>query len=86
MIACLAQNSDEGKRIQYGFENRTLPHFNKYDDGPESRGFVENSFISGLSPHEFFFHAIGGRGGLIDKCLSITGSVKSVLLPSLLCH
>lgn len=86
MIACLAQNSDEGKRIPYGFENRTLPHFSKYDDGPESRGFVENSFISGLSPHEFFFHAIGGRGGLIDKCLSITGSVKSVLLPSLLCH
>ena len=66
MIACLGQNSDEGKRIQFGFENRTLPHFSKYDDGPESRGFVENSFISGLAPHEFFFHAIGGRGGLID--------------------
>jgi DNA-directed RNA polymerase II subunit RPB1 len=62
----LGQNSDEGKRIQYGFENRTLPHFSKFDDGPESRGFVENSFISGLAPHEFFFHAIGGRGGLID--------------------
>jgi DNA-directed RNA polymerase II subunit RPB1 len=84
MIACLGQNSDEGKRIQYGFENRTLPHFTKYDDGPESRGFVENSFISGLAPHEFFFHAIGGRGGLIDKRLSITGSVKNVYLPSLL--
>lgn len=69
MIACLGQNSDEGKRIGYGFENRTLPHFTKYDDGPESRGFVENSFISGLSPHEFFFHAIGGRGGLIDTAV-----------------
>lgn len=69
MIACLGQNSDEGKRIPYGFENRTLPHFNKYDDGPESRGFVENSFVSGLSPHEFFFHAIGGRGGLIDTAV-----------------
>lgn len=69
MIACLGQNSDEGKRIPYGFDNRTLPHFNKYDDGPESRGFVENSFVSGLSPHEFFFHAIGGRGGLIDTAV-----------------
>jgi DNA-directed RNA polymerase II subunit RPB1 len=82
MIACLGQTADDGKRIPYGFENRTLPHFTKYDDGPESRGFIGNSFISGLSPHEFFFHAIGGRGGLIDKCLSITGSVKSVILPS----
>jgi intein/homing endonuclease len=81
MIACLGQNSDEGKRIPYGFENRTLPHFAKYDDSPESRGFVENSFISGLSPHEFFFHAIGGRGGLIDTAVkSVTGDTKIVIL------
>ena len=81
MIACLGQNSDEGKRIPYGFENRTLPHFTKYDDGPESRGFVENSFISGLTPHEFFFHAIGGRGGLIDTAVkSVTGDTKIVII------
>lgn len=81
MIACLAQNSDEGKRIPYGFENRTLPHFSKYDDGPESRGFVENSFISGLSPHEFFFHAIGGRGGLIDTAVkSVSGDTPIIIL------
>jgi DNA-directed RNA polymerase beta' subunit/intein/homing endonuclease len=81
MIACLGQNSDEGKRIPYGFENRTLPHFNKYDDGPESRGFVENSFVSGLSPHEFFFHAIGGRGGLIDTAVkSVTGDTPIIII------
>lgn len=45
-------------RISYGFENRTMPHFQKYDDGPKSRGFVENSYMSGLNPAEFFFHAM----------------------------
>lgn len=69
MIACLGQVNVDGKRIGYGYEDRTLPHFQKYDDGPESRGFVENSFITGLSPQEFFFHAMGGREGLIDKKL-----------------
>jgi hypothetical protein len=27
--------------------------------GPESRGFVENSYLRGLSPQDFFFHALG---------------------------
>lgn len=85
MIACLGQTADEGQRIGYGFENRTLPHFTKYDDGPESRGFIENSFISGLSPHEFFFHAIGGRGGLIDTAVktSDTGYLQRKLVKAM---
>jgi len=47
----------------YGFVDRTLPHFTKDDYGPESRGFVENSYLRGLTPQEFFFHAMGGREG-----------------------
>ena len=57
MISCLGQQNVDGKRIPYGFENRTLPHFNKYDDSPSARGFVESSYINGLSPQELFFHA-----------------------------
>lgn len=67
MVACVGQQNVDGKRVAYGFTDRTLPHYTKYDDGPEARGFVENSFISGLSPQEVFFHAMGGREGLIDK-------------------
>lgn len=67
MIGCVGQQNVDGKRVAYGFTDRTLPHFNKFDDGPEARGFVENSFISGLTPQEVFFHAMGGREGLIDK-------------------
>ena len=69
MISCLGQQSVDGKRIPYGYSNRTLPHYHKYDDSPESRGFVENSFIKGLTPQEFFFHAMGGREGLIDTAV-----------------
>jgi DNA-directed RNA polymerase II subunit RPB1 len=31
-----------------------------------SKGFVENSYLQGLTPVEFYFHAMGGREGLID--------------------
>ena len=38
MVSCLGQQNVDGKRIPYGFENRTLPHFKKYDDSPEEEG------------------------------------------------
>jgi DNA-directed RNA polymerase II subunit RPB1 len=40
MIAALGQQNVDGKRIPYGFDSRTLPHFNKFDDSPSARGFV----------------------------------------------
>jgi DNA-directed RNA polymerase beta' subunit/intein/homing endonuclease len=81
MIGCVGQQNVEGKRIPYGFDNRTLPHYTKYDDGPESRGFVENSFIQGLSPQEYFFHAMGGREGLIDTAVqSVIGDTPIIII------
>jgi hypothetical protein len=81
MMACLGQVNVEGKRIAYGFDDRTLPHYTKFDDGPESRGFVENSFIKGLTPQEFFFHAMGGREGLIDTAVkSVTGDTPIIII------
>lgn len=80
MIGCLGQQNVDGARIPYGFDDRTLPHFTKYDDGAEARGFVKNSFISGLSPQEFFFHAMGGREGLIDTAVkSITWETPIII-------
>ena len=82
MIVCLGQQTVEGKRIPYGFDDRTLPHFTKYDDGSTARGFVENSFIGGLTPEELFFHAMGGRTGLIDTAVktSQTGYIQRRLI------
>jgi len=81
MISCLGQTAVDGKRISYGFDDRTLPHFKKYDDSPEARGFVENSYISGLTAPELFFHAMAGRTGLIDTaCKSVTWETPIVIL------
>jgi DNA-directed RNA polymerase beta' subunit len=35
----------------------------------ESRGFVRHSYFQGLTPQEYFFHASGGREGLLDTAL-----------------
>ena len=82
MISCLGQQNVDGKRIPYGFNNRTLPHYTQYDDGPSARGFVESSFIGGLTPQELFFHAMGGRVGLIDTAVktSQTGYIQRRLI------
>ena len=74
MLGLLGQQQVAGKRIQYTLQHRTLPHFPKFDDGIESRGFVENSFITGIRPAEFFFHAMGGREGLIDTAVKTSDS------------
>lgn len=85
IIACVGQQNVEGKRIPLNFNRRTLPHFTKDDFGPESRGFVENSYLSGLTPQEFFFHAMGGREGLIDTAVktSETGYIQRRLVKAL---
>ncbi|WCJ32728.1 DNA-directed RNA polymerase II subunit RPB1 [Euphorbia peplus] len=85
MTACVGQQNVEGKRIPYGFKDRTLPHFTKDDYGPESRGFVENSYLRGLTPQEFFFHAMGGREGLIDTAVktSETGYIQRRLVKAM---
>lgn len=85
MIACLGQQNVDGKRIPYGFEHRTLPHYTKYDDSAIARGFVESSYINGLSPQELFFHAMGGRIGLIDTAVktSTTGYIQRRLIKGL---
>jgi DNA-directed RNA polymerase II subunit RPB1 len=85
MVACLGQQNVDGQRIKYGFEGRTLPHYQKFDDSPEARGFVENSFISGQTPQEFYFHAMAGREGLIDTAVktSSTGYVQRQLVKAM---
>ena len=85
MISCLGQTNVEGKRIPYGYDSRTLPHFHKFDDSPGARGFIENSYISGLTAPELFFHAMGGRIGLIDTAVktSQTGYIQRRLIKGL---
>jgi len=85
IIALVGQQNIEGCRIPYGFKRRTLPHFLKDDPGAESRGFVENSYTQGLTPQEMYFHAMGGREGLIDTAVktSETGYIQRRLIKAL---
>ena len=85
MSVCVGQQSVEGRRIPFGFRHRTLPHFTKDDFSPESRGFVENSYLRGLTPQEFFFHAMAGREGLIDTAVKTaeTGYIQRRLVKAL---
>lgn len=85
IMACVGQQNVEGKRIPYGFNKRTLPHFSKDDFGPESKGFVQSCYLSGLSPSEFYFHAMGGREGLIDTAVKTaeTGYISRRLIKAL---
>lgn len=85
MIACVGQQSVSGERIPNGFTNRSLPHFDINSKEPKSRGFVSNSFFTGLTPPEFFFHTMGGREGLIDTAVKTadTGYMQRRLIKAL---
>ena len=85
MTAIVGQQAVEGKRIPFGFKYRSLPHFTKDDYSAPSRGFVENSYLRGLTPTEFFFHAMAGREGLIDTAVKTaeTGYIQRRLVKAL---
>ena len=69
MTAALGQQSVRGKRIEKGYLSRALPHFSQNDPSPDARGFVRSNYRDGLNPIEFFFHAMGGREGLVDTAV-----------------
>jgi DNA-directed RNA polymerase subunit A' len=69
MAACVGQQSVRGERLSRGYRGRTLPHYKRGDVGAEARGFVSSSYKRGLKPLEFFFHAMGGREGLVDTAV-----------------
>ena len=67
IAGCVGQQNVQGKRIPWRFQDRTLPHFSKCDNSPKACGFIQNSYYKGLTPTEFFFHAMAGREGIIVR-------------------
>ncbi|MFA7303911.1 MAG: DNA-directed RNA polymerase subunit A', partial [Methanoregula sp.] len=74
MAGCIGQQSVRGERIIRGYDDRTLPHFKKGDRGADAHGFIAHSYKGGLNATEFFFHAIGGREGLVDTAVRTSQS------------
>jgi len=69
MAGALGQQSRRGNRLSSGFHNRALTHFKENDPNPDAQGFVKSNYREGLSTLEFFFHAMGGREGLVDTAV-----------------
>ena len=85
MIACVGQQTVNGRRMPNGFLNRSLPHFEPHSKYAEAKGFVKNSFYTGLTAPEFFFHTMGGREGLVDTAVKTaeTGYMQRRLMKSM---
>lgn len=69
MACCVGQQDLEGRRIDLGYNDRTLSFFKKGDLRPKAKGFIRSAFMKGLRPDEFFFQAITGRASLMDTAL-----------------
>ncbi|KAM3401211.1 hypothetical protein ACQJBY_005778 [Aegilops geniculata] len=85
MVVCVGQQSVGGRRAPNGFIDRTLPHFPINSKTPAAKGFVANSFYTGLTATEFFFHTMGGREGLVDTAVKTaeTGYMSRRLMKGL---
>lgn len=68
-----------------GYGDRSLPHFDHKEKSAKAKGFVENSFYSGLTTTEFFFHTMAGREGLLDTAVKTaeTGYMQRRLVKAL---
>ncbi len=76
MMSAIGQKTLNGERPRQTFGyKRTLVYFPRFDASPESRGYITNSYLSGMTTPEYIFNAMAARFDLISKVLStsITG-------------
>ena len=87
MVSCVGQQTVGGGRAPDGFFGRALPHFELglKARSPVAKGFVSNSFFSGMTATEFFMHAQSGREGLTDTAVKTaeTGYMQRRLVKAL---
>jgi len=76
IMSAIGQKLINGERAreQFGFK-RTLAYFPRFDTSPGARGYITNSYLSGMTSSEYVFDAMSARFDLISKSLStsITG-------------
>jgi DNA-directed RNA polymerase beta' subunit len=82
IMTLLGQQDLEGSRIPDYFYRRTLPHFAKDSIEPEAKGFIIDSFLVGLNPTNYWFHAQSGRIGVISTSIKTaeTGYIQRKLV------
>lgn len=89
MCSCVGQQIISGRRVSDCLNGeRSLVLFLPHSRTPDAKGFVSNSFHSGLTSYEFFFHAMSGREGLTDTAVKTadTGYMqRRIIKVSFLC-
>ena len=82
---CFGQSEVEGNRIPLTMDRRTLPYFAKDDDSADSRGFISQSLLQGLTPQQYYFYAMAGRIGIIDTAVKTaeTGYIQRRLIKNM---
>lgn len=74
-ISCfLGQQALEGQRVPVMISGKTLPSFKAYDSSPRAGGFVQDRFLTGVKPQEYYFHCMAGREGLVDTAVKTSRS------------
>lgn len=69
MAGSVGQQVLNGRRIDFGYIDRTLSFFKRGDLSPAAGGFIYSSFMKGMTPTEFFFGSMTGRDGMMDTAL-----------------
>jgi len=74
-ISCfLGQQALEGLRVPIMISGKTLPSFRPYDSNPRANGFIQDRFLTGVKPQEYYFHCMAGREGLVDTAVKTSRS------------
>ena len=74
IISLLGQQSVDGLRIQDTIDHRPLPFYERDTVMPSARGFIKNSYYTGLDPVEYLYHAMDGRLGVISTSIKTSTS------------
>ena len=69
MSGFVGQTDLRGDRINFGYKDRTIAHFDKGDLGPRAHGFITNGYADGLDAVELFFTSITGRDNFMDTAM-----------------
>lgn len=72
LAATPGQQHTHGQRFRPTLQDgkKVLPVFDINEITAESRGLVKHSFLQGMSPAEYYFHAVGSREGIIDTAIN----------------
>ena len=75
LISCnLGQQVLEGRRVPTMISGKTLPCFKPFESSIRAGGYIRDRFLTGIKPQEYYFHAMGGREGLIDTAVKTSRS------------